>query len=136
MCNISNQFLVHIGPHDVDEILDQRPNYQNQNFRPTGPVYPTHSTNDVGQHKAALGEGATLSCQINHNEPITWRRQDGRPLPSNSYVSGGNLILRDIQEDAAGLYECILQAEHGDYPLASTELIVVGKNLTTFNCTR
>lgn len=123
----------HIGPHDVDEILDQRPNY-----RPSGPIkvypsnqnnYPSHPNNGFEQLKAPLGEGAKLSCQIlNHNEPTTWRRQDGQPLPSNSYVSGGDLILDDIQEDAAGLYECIVHAEHGDYPLATTELVVVGKN--------
>lgn len=69
---------------------------------------------------------------MSHNEQTTWRRQDGRPLPSNSYVSGGDLVLEDIQEDAAGLYECIVQAQHGDYPVATTELVVVGKNRIRF----
>lgn len=31
------------------------------------------------------------------------------------------------QKDAAGIYECIVHEAHGDYPLVTTELIVVGK---------
>lgn len=31
------------------------------------------------------------------------------------------------EKDAAGVYECIVHEAHGEYPIVTTELIVVGK---------
>lgn len=31
------------------------------------------------------------------------------------------------QRDAAGIYECIVQESHGDYPIVTAELVVVGE---------
>lgn len=42
-------------------------------------------------------------------------------------------IIDYTQRDAAGAYECIVHEPHGDYPLVSTEIIVVGKKIAQSN---
>lgn len=71
-----------------------------------------------------------LSCQIeNHNRRTSWRRQDGYPLPSNARLVGGDLIIEYTQNDAAGVYECIVREQQGEIPIVTAELVVVGKEL-------
>lgn len=97
----------------------------------------------------------------NSNKRTSWRRQGGLPLPSSSRLSGGDLvcmqfssvsiqyihlknrtmkiwtccfflqIIEYTQQDAAGIYECVVHEPHAIYPIVTTELIVVGnyKNL-------
>lgn len=93
------------------------------------PPYTAHPNNNrPQQYKVAVGDETRLSCQIeNQNKRTSWRRLDGRPLPNYSYLSGGDLLFSSIQEDAAGIYECIVHEPHGDYPLVTTELLVFGE---------
>ncbi|XP_055304959.1 basement membrane-specific heparan sulfate proteoglycan core protein isoform X6 [Sitodiplosis mosellana] len=116
-----------VGSHDKDEINEQRPqppyrpdyrqNTQRPDYRPE---------NRPQQYKVAVGDSTKISCQIeNYNRRTSWRRQDGQPLPRGSHLSGGDLIMNYTQKDAAGIYECIVHEVHGDYPLVTTELIVV-----------
>lgn len=77
-----------------------------------------------------------MSCQIENTASRTsWRRLDGRPLPRNSYSSGGDLNFYSIQLDAAGTYECVVHEQYGDYPLVTAELLVNGKKNTYFSIT-
>lgn len=88
---------------------------------------PTPPPNRADQYKVAIGDRTKISCEIeNHNKRTSWRRQDGRPLPRNSYLSGGDLIIEYTQEDAAGIYECVVHEPHGDYPIVTTELVIIG----------
>lgn len=69
-----------------------------------------------------------MSCHIENTASRTsWRRLDGRPLPRNVYSSGGDLQFYSIQHDAAGVYECVVHEQYGDYPLVTSELVVHGK---------
>lgn len=36
-----------------------------------------------------------------------WRRADGRPLPYGARIYGGQLVIENVREDAAGSYECL-----------------------------
>lgn len=91
---ILNVFCHVLGPYDKDEIYDPRPQ------TPVRPYYPPPRNGDyrpdqggVQQYKAAVGDGTKLSCEIeNYNKRTSWRRQDGRPLPSNARLSGGDLV--------------------------------------------
>lgn len=101
--------------------------------RPPRPVYPPvrpHQPdhNDIQKYTVALGDNSKMSCEIgNHDRRTSWRRLDGRPLPRNTYLSGGDLNFQYVEEDAAGIYECVVHEPHGDYPVIKTELVVVGK---------
>lgn len=45
------------------------------------------------QYKASLGDGARLSCEIEQSRrTLSWKRQDGLPLPNNSKFSGSDLV--------------------------------------------
>lgn len=115
------------GPHDRDEV-----NYDPRPREPTRPIYPQYPSNQQNnrphQYKVAIGDEATLSCQIgNHDKRTSWRRVDGQPLPRNSHMSGGDLVIDYAQEDAGGVYECVVHEPHGDYPILTADLVVIGE---------
>jgi hypothetical protein len=35
-----------------------------------------------------------------------WRRSDGRQLPYGARINGGQLVIENVRNDAAGQYEC------------------------------
>lgn len=130
-CKCSHEFIcLHSGPYDKDEVIDTRPDYQ-------PPPYTLHPNNNrVQKYHASVGDDTTMSCQIENTASRTsWRRLDGRPLPRNSYSSGGDLNFYSIQLDAAGTYECVVHEQYGDYPLVTAELLVNGKKNTYFSIT-
>lgn len=111
---------MNLGPHDKDEVIDarpqqpvrpdyrpdyqrpdyQRPDHQRPAYRPDNrPTYPYRPDNQPQpdnrpqQYKVAVGDGTKISCSIeNQNKRTSWRRLDGQPLPSNSHLSGGDLV--------------------------------------------
>lgn len=49
------------------------------------------------QYKVSLGDGAKISCEIeNAVKVLSWRRQDSRPLPSSSHLTGGDLVKEHL----------------------------------------
>lgn len=45
------------------------------------------------QYKVAVGDNTKLSCAIeNFTKRTSWRRQDGKPLPSSAHLSGGDMV--------------------------------------------
>lgn len=120
--------LFQIGSADKDTPYDPR------DPRPEWPYQPvdqsTSPPSRPEQYKVAIGDRTKISCSIeNQNKRTSWRRQDGGPLPRNSHLSGGDLIIEYTQDDAAGVYECVVHEPNGDYPIVTTELVVVGKCL-------
>ncbi|XP_031635070.1 basement membrane-specific heparan sulfate proteoglycan core protein isoform X6 [Contarinia nasturtii] len=136
-----------VGPHDKDEVIDSRPiqpdrpthspyypnspNYPQPNYPPSGhrpdfSIPDRRPDNQPQQYKVAVGDQTKISCEIeNINKRTSWRRQGGLPLPSSSHSSGGDLIIEYTQQDAAGIYECVVHEPHATYPIVTTELIVV-----------
>lgn len=72
-------------------------------------VYICHAKNEIGesqetikvsvqskpiqQHKIATGDGVKISCKLfNSNKTLSWRRQDGRPMPRSARLDGGDLV--------------------------------------------
>lgn len=125
---------VQTGSADKDTPYDPRDPRPEWPYVPTDQATPAPSRPE--QYKAAVGDRTKISCQIeNQNTRTSWRRQDGGPLPRNSFLSGGDLIIEYTQEDAAGVYECVVHEPNGDYPIVTTELVVVGKSwLTQIYC--
>lgn len=88
------------GPYDKDEIYDPRPTERPYPTRPTNrPDYsrpdhrPDTRDNILQKYKTAVGDNTKLSCLFeNRNERTSWRRQDGKPLPTNAQLSGGDLV--------------------------------------------
>lgn len=121
-----NNFFFNSGPYDKDEVNTQPP-YPQPNPWPypsERPPYP----NRPEQYKVAIGDRTKISCHIdNDNKQTSWRRLDGQPLPRNSRLVGGDLIIEYTQEDAAGIYECVVHERDGVYPIVKTELTVIGK---------
>lgn len=104
------------GISDRDEI--------NENWT-TQPIDPYRQRPE--QYKVAIGDRSLLSCRIeNLNRRTSWRRQDGRPLPSSARLQGGDLIIEYTREDAAGVYECLVHESQSDIPIVTAELVVVG----------
>lgn len=122
--NIAAIFFYQIGSADKDTPYEPQ--------EPRWPYQPTDQTppppNRPEQYKVAIGDRTKISCQIeNQNKRTSWRRQDGGELPRNSHLSGGDLIIEYTQEDAAGVYECVVHEANEDYPIVTTELVIVGK---------
>lgn len=47
----------------------------------------------IQQHRIPAGDGAKISCKLyNSNKVISWRREEGLPLPSSVQLSGGDLV--------------------------------------------
>lgn len=122
-----NLFInIRTGSADKDTPYDPR------DPRPDWPYQPidqsTSPPSRPEQYRAAVGDRTKMSCEIeNRNARTSWRRQDGGPLPRNAFLSGGDLIIEYVQEDAAGVYECVVHEPTGDYPIITTELVIVGK---------
>lgn len=114
-----------LGSADVDTPYDPRPTN-----RPRPQPRPEPRPNRPEQYQAAVGDRTQISCQIqNHDKRTSWRRQDGRPLPRNAFLSGGDIIIDPVEEDAAGVYECVVYEAEGEYPIVTADLVVVGKCL-------
>lgn len=110
-----------VGSSDFDVPYEPRPQ---PNYPPQ--TRPPH--NNPQQYQAPLGDISRISCEIqNHDKQTSWRRQDGRPLPRNSYLSGGDLIINPVEHDAAGVYDCVVyESDGGEYPIVTAELVVIG----------
>lgn len=55
-----------------------------------------------------LGERAEFNCRGEDNLMRTeWRRSDGRDLPYGARINGGQLVIENVRNDAAGSYECV-----------------------------
>ncbi|XP_055306027.1 basement membrane-specific heparan sulfate proteoglycan core protein-like, partial [Sitodiplosis mosellana] len=78
------------------------------------------------EYKIRLGERVKISCEIGKsNENAIWKRQDGRPLPSNSHLSGNDLIIIEAKKDAVGIYECSKWDEmNGGYSFQTVKLTI------------
>lgn len=122
---------IRTGSADKDTPYDPR------DPRPDWPYQPidqsTSPPSRPEQYRAAVGDRTKMSCEIeNRNARTSWRRQDGGPLPRNAYLAGGDLIIEYVQDDAAGVYECVVHEPNGEYPIITTELVIVGKYLGKF----
>lgn len=61
---------------------------------------------------------------------LDWVRTDGGEMPADKDIRDGVLYIRNVQEDAAGVYSCIgLSASGSMLFSASTRLEVVGNYL-------
>jgi hypothetical protein len=105
-----------IGPAGDDEentiyppLVTSRPDYNR-------PVYPPEVSTDRTPNypyqpppfRAQINERVVLKCQPEGSNQLQteWKRTDGRGLPSNSYLTRGDLVIERVQYDAAGEYEC------------------------------
>lgn len=126
---IRNVYLFKTGPYDKDDVDPYPPRpYPPRPYPPqTYPPRQQHPHGHPQQYKVAIGAGTRINCEFeNHDKSTSWRRQDGQPLPRSSHLSGGDLVIEYTQEDAAGIYECIVHEPDGDYPIVTTELVVIG----------
>lgn len=73
-----------------------------------------------------------MSCNIENSQhkETSWRRVDGQPLPYNSKLIGGRLIIEVSEHDAAGVYECTVLDNNQLIPIARTELTIIGELLS------
>lgn len=56
-----------------------------------------------------------------------WRRADGRQLPIGARIYGGQLVIENVRNDAAGSYECLAYDSRTRQPvtLLIAQLVVV-----------
>ncbi|XP_037811627.1 basement membrane-specific heparan sulfate proteoglycan core protein-like isoform X4 [Lucilia sericata] len=101
------------APEDSD--VDRSPYpYDRQGARPSYPPQPSYpgyrpatpqpQVENVYQSKP--GDNVTLRCDLNAAHETIWEREDGRPLPTNSYFERNSLIIHHMQENNAGIYRC------------------------------
>nr|KAG5688422.1 hypothetical protein BaRGS_001204 [Batillaria attramentaria] len=65
--------------------------------------------------KVRLHHKLVLHCDVNDPESkITWRRADGRNIPSNVRVSGNDLIIESATEANKGEYQCVASSKTGN----------------------
>ncbi|KAI8120669.1 Basement membrane-specific heparan sulfate proteoglycan core protein [Lucilia cuprina] len=121
------------APEDSD--VDRSPYpYDRQGARPSYPPQPSYpnyrpatpqpQVENVYQSKP--GDNVTLRCDLNAAYETLWVREDGRPLPTNSYFERNSLIIHHMQENNAGIYRCNAYDNRGEiitYHLA--ELVYV-----------
>lgn len=113
-----------VGVHDNDDFDNDINNRQNIPYphpdpeehipaRPNDRTPARPSTFNVH-----LNERAEFNCQGEGNIMRTeWKRADGRPLPRNSYVRGGQLVIENVQHDSEGYYECIAYDQQTRRPI-------------------
>ncbi|CAL8251670.1 unnamed protein product [Boreogadus saida] len=84
-------------------------------------VAPSFSETPV-DISASVGEKLTLACAARGHPPptLTWRRQDGRPIPAKASSPGGslrpeenNLVIQSVWLDDEGLYTCEAENQFG-----------------------
>ncbi|XP_065366162.1 basement membrane-specific heparan sulfate proteoglycan core protein isoform X5 [Calliphora vicina] len=103
------------APEDSD--VDRSPYpYDRQSGRPTYPQQPptynyaqpsiTPQPHPENVYQTKPGDNVTLNCDLNAAYKTLWVREDGRPLPSNSYFESNSLIIHHMQETNAGKYRC------------------------------
>ncbi|XP_050331107.1 basement membrane-specific heparan sulfate proteoglycan core protein isoform X14 [Bactrocera neohumeralis] len=83
-------------PHDGDVI------------RNPYPIYPRPPQYDPPQnvYRANKGEAVRLTCDLGPELMTSWQREDGRPLPPNSYLEQSSLIITAVEEQNSGKYIC------------------------------
>ncbi|XP_018799858.1 PREDICTED: basement membrane-specific heparan sulfate proteoglycan core protein isoform X7 [Bactrocera latifrons] len=83
-------------PHDGDVI------------RNPYPIYPRPPQYDPPQnvYRANKGEAVRLTCDLGPELMTSWKREDGRPLPPNSYLEQRSLIITAVEEQNSGKYIC------------------------------
>lgn len=65
-----------------------------------------------------------------------WRRADGRPLPYDARIYGGQLVIDSVRNDAAGSYECLTYDQRTRQPitlLIAQLVVVAGPPKITFS---
>lgn len=88
-----------------------------------GGSYPEQSAFTVH-----LGERAEFNCRGEDNLMRTeWRRSDRRELPFGARIQGGQLVIENVRNDAAGAYECVAynSATRRSVTLLVARLVVV-----------
>uniref|UniRef100_A0A182W103 Basement membrane-specific heparan sulfate proteoglycan core protein n=1 Tax=Anopheles minimus TaxID=112268 RepID=A0A182W103_9DIPT len=79
----------------------------------------------VHTYKAMLGEETNLMCQEELRSARTeWRRSDGRSLPYDSIVRGGNLTIANTGYDANGMYDCVTYTSSSSQPVTIVRIMV------------
>lgn len=120
-----------IGGHDRDTPYDPY-------FKPRPQPATQYPPTDIGPkilepYKVAVGDKTEISCNIeNWLQETSWRRVDGQPLPRGSHLSGGVLVIDTTTHDAAGYYECTVNENNFEHPIAKTQIIVIELPRITF----
>ncbi|XP_054087653.1 basement membrane-specific heparan sulfate proteoglycan core protein isoform X5 [Zeugodacus cucurbitae] len=71
-------------------------------------IYARPPTYDPPQnvYRANKGEDVNLTCDLGPEWMTSWQREDGRPLPPNSYLNQGSLMIQKVEEQNSGKYIC------------------------------
>lgn len=106
-----------VGVHDNDDFnnndINNRLNIPYPPEEPEGNIPSHHAGNNRQPARPStfnvhLNERAEFNCKGEGNLMRTeWKRADGRPLPRNAYVRGGQLVIENVEFDSEGYYECI-----------------------------
>lgn len=141
-----NRDLIITGIFDNEnenEIDNRRPVTRRPDFRPYPPPDPEGET--INQPRAGgeqvftvhLGERAEFNCNAEgHLMRTEWRRADGRPIPYGARINGGQLIIENVRNDAAGSYECSTYDQLARRPitlLIARLVVVAGPPKITFS---
>ena len=79
---------------------------------------------DPLNYDATAGDEVRISCYYpGSGFTLTWKRQNDR-LPQQAYQQDGTLIIPDIRETYAGVYECIARNAQGQTVNAETRITV------------
>uniref|UniRef100_T1PLQ8 Basement membrane-specific heparan sulfate proteoglycan core protein n=1 Tax=Musca domestica TaxID=7370 RepID=T1PLQ8_MUSDO len=73
---------------------------------PTYNPYPPPYTRPETVMETKPGENVTLICDLQNSFRTIWERDDGRPLPDNSFYDGTKLVIYHMTENSAGRYRC------------------------------
>lgn len=122
---------------------EQRERDRDQGRRPYPPPDHEGTPVDGGSHTEQsaftvhLGERAEFNCRGEDNLMRTeWRRSDGRDLPYGARIQGGQLVIENVRNDAAGAYECVAYNSATRRPvtlLVARLVVVAGPPKITFS---
>lgn len=75
------------------------------------------NTTNINSRSTVIGDFLTLPCDTSGLRRIirtAWERQDGRSLPSNSYIDDmRSLVILMTGLEDAGVYNCIVETNMG-----------------------
>lgn len=123
-----------IGPSGDDDDNEIYPPYITTTQTPSRPIYPPsrpvyppvvspdsslRDPFEAAPFRASINDRVVLKCQPEGTNDLRteWRRTDGRSLPSHSYSSYGDLVIENVQYDAAGQYECFTYDTKTNQPI-------------------
>ena len=117
ICSASDGYYIYTDKAVLD--IDDR---QQQPEVPSGSVQINPADADV-----TSGDEVQISCYISVSGfTLTWSKLNDR-LPGQAYQQSGTLIIPDIRESDAGIYECKARDAQGRTITAETRITVRGR---------